>query len=335
MMKSDSIRISQSVLADVAKTNRVGIARKAATLKVDPIANLTERNKYYNVEAIRHLLRYFVHKKEGAIEKNVHVFYNFKGGTGKTSLCYQVASLVALMGYRVLAIDMDPQAHLSSMLWFDEAASHHTIYDALVGGVPFTDCVHTVFEGLDAIPSNLSLTKLEISLSTKNKREGLLKKFLEPIKHKYDFIFIDTNPTISISNINALVASDQVNIVTETQPFSLAGLSLLVEENEKLGHEMEMAFNFKIIANKYEAKTVTSQEVLGALRTDYKESAFKTVVRKNEDINIASKKHLPVCVFANKKSPGFEDILDLTYELLEMSRKANVSKKESPMEKVA
>ena len=79
---------------------------------------------------------------------------------------------------------------------------------------------------------------------------------------------------------------------------------------------MEMIFNFRIIANKYEAKTITSQEVLGALRVDYKEAMFKTVVRKSEDINVASKKSLPVCVFAKKKTPAFEDILDLTKEII-------------------
>ena len=321
MSKTDAIKMTRIVMSSLAGVNKATIGRKIVADDIQSLPDSLPNRKAYGIEAIRKVVGCYIKQKKSYIQKKVHTFYNFKGGTGKTSLCYQVASHLVFMGYNVLTIDMDPQAHLSSLEWFSEEEEYPTIYDVLINGEPIENTIKTVFSGLDAIPSNLLLTKLEILLSAKTRRETLLSKVIEPLKERYDFILIDTNPTISITNMNALIASDQINIITETHPLSLHGLGILIEEQEFLFREMELPFNYRIIANKYESKTATAQEVLGVLRSDYRESVCRTVVRKSEDINIASKKHLPISIFSNKKSPAFEDIIDLTREIIDMSIK--------------
>jgi len=319
MSFESQLNFTQRIISDLSKVSVSTVSRFIAGEKV--IAEETSGNKIkkYNLESTRHIIRSLLSPDRKDVLKKIQVFYNFKGGTGKTSLCYQTATHLAIMGYKVLAIDLDPQGHLSGSLRFEESGKYATIYDVLLNGEPIQDAIWSVFPGLDAIPSNLALTRIEVLLSQKNRREEILKKILDPLKSQYDFILIDTNPTISTLNMNALVAADHINVVCETHPYSLAGLGILIEEMEKFFDDMQLPLSYTIIANKYEAKTATAQEVLGALRADYKEAMLETVVRKCEDINISTKKQLPLCCVAGKRSIAVEDIVDFIHELLKIS----------------
>ena len=105
----------------------------------------------------------------------------------------------------------------------------------------------------------------------------------------------------------------------ETQPFSLKGLEMLVRELKDFSIAMDQPINYKIIPNKYESKTATSQEVLGSLRHDYKEVVMESIIRRSEDMNISAKKRMPVCAFCKKNSIAFEDICDLSLAILKES----------------
>jgi len=249
-------------------------------------------------------------------EKKVQVFFNFKGGTGKTSLCHQLSVFFSLIGFKVLVIDCDPQAHLSYSLGFDEHEDNKTLYDVIVNNVPIENVIQKVYHTLDCIPSNLSLTRLELPLNQKPNREKVISRTIEPLKSKYDFIFIDTNPTISTVNRNVTLAADVLNIVCETQPYSLKGLEMLVEEIKSFSQAMEMEIYYRIIPNKYESKTATSQEAIGTLRRDYREHVMESVVRKCEDFNISVKKRKPLVAFCSRSSIAFEDLCDLGKEIL-------------------
>jgi chromosome partitioning protein len=310
------MELNQTVISKLAGFNRAYISRFVASNNISTVFD-GGKSKRYSVENTRKIMKGLCELSKKTVTKKVQVFYNFKGGTGKTSLCYQMATHLTLMGYDVLAIDLDPQGHLSTSMIGEKSIDLPTMYDVLVNSLPIQDAVSHVCEGLDLIPGNLALTRLEIQLSQKTKREEVLKRTISPVVDSYDFVLIDTNPTISILNMNALAASDHVNVVCETQPYSLSGLGLLVEELKSFGDEMEKSLSYHIIANKYESKTASAQEVLGALRADYKEHMFESVIRKSEDVNIASKIRLPVSAFASKRSLAFEDIIDLLHEFLQ------------------
>jgi len=236
-----------------------------------------------------------------------------------------MATLVALFGYNILVIDCDPQAHLSHAFGFDIYADYLTLFDIIDLGIPIEKTITQVCEGLDFIPSNLSMTRLETTLGMKHGREFILQKKLNSIKDNYDYIFLDTNPSIGILNQNALTASDLVNIVCETQPFSLKGLEILLRELENFDTAMNLKTNFKIIPNKYDQKTASSQEVLGILRANYKEFVLNSVIRRCEEFNASAKNKIPIHAFAKKTSNAFIDVCELARELINIS---TISKEE-------
>jgi chromosome partitioning protein len=314
----DKITFNQRLICFLSGQTTSTISRYMNEKKIPYIAEFGNSRKKYSYEEARKVIRHFV-ADQLEVSKKVQVFFNFKGGTGKTSLCHQIAVHLSLLGFKVLAIDCDPQSHLSSSLGFNEYSEDLTLFDVLINSVPIQNTIQEVYPGLDAIPSNLSMTKVEIPLAQRSNRERLLDKTLEPLTKVYDYILLDTNPTISNLNHSATYAADRLNIVCETQPYSLKGLSMLVQEIENFSDEMEQDVEFCIIPNKYESKTVTSQEALGSLRHDYKEAVMDSLVRKCEDINISARRKMPIHEFCSIKSMALEDIKDLANEILQKS----------------
>lgn len=311
----DTITFNQKLISVVSGQATPAISRYMGDKEIPFISESNNSRKRYSFENTRKVIKHFV-ADQLRVKEKVQVFFNFKGGTGKTSLCHQVAVHLTLLGFKVLAVDCDPQAHLSSTFGFNEYSDDMTLYDVLINGVDIMSIIKPVYPGLDVIPSNLSMTTVEIPFSQKANREKLLSKFLQPLKNTYDFILLDTNPTISNLNQSITYASDRLNIVCETQPYSLKGLSMLIREIQDFSKEMEHTINYCIIPNKYESKTVTSQEALGTLRHEYKEAVLESLVRKCEDINISAQKKLPIHAFVASKSIALEDIRDLTNELV-------------------
>ncbi len=315
-----NMSFNQSMIARISGVTANLVSRTAVAQKIDPLESERSHDKRYGIENIRKITNILYAESRRPIQQKVNVFYNFKGGTGKTSLCYQIATHLALLGFKVLALDLDPQAHLSLAMQVPEDYNGPTIYDILINNVSLDEAKINIFPGLDLLPSNISMTRIEVPLSTKTKREEKLMEILKPYKNQYDYIIIDTNPTISTLNMNALVASDRINIVCETQPFSLAGLRVLVDELISFCKDMRVEANFCIIPNKYEIKTATAQEILGALRSEYGASVINAVVRKSEEINISSKKRMPISSFCKSRSTAFEDIMDLLHEIVRQSQ---------------
>ena len=314
----ENITFNQKLISFVSGQTTTAISRYMSENKIPFTTESANSRKRYSFEQVSKVIKNFI-ADQLQVKEQIQVFYNFKGGTGKTSLCHQVAVHLALMGFKVLAVDCDPQAHLSSTFGFNEYSDDLTVYDALINGVDINSTIKQVYPGLDLVPSNLSMTTVEIPFSQKPNREKLVSKLLSPLKKKYDFILVDTNPTISNLNQSITYSADRLNIVCETQPYSLKGLSMLVREIQDFSKEMEHSINYCIIPNKYESKTVTSQEALGTLRHEYKEAVLNSLVRKCEDINISAQRKLPIHAFVGSKSVALEDIRDLTNELIEKS----------------
>lgn len=287
----------------------------------DPIGGKkNQKNQKYYLRDAREVIRN-IFAKNYIVQKKVLCFYNFKGGTGKTSICFQVSSHLAMMGFKVLVIDADPQGHLSTSLGFDNSQGYLTLFDVLKENLPFNNAVKNVFSGLDCIPANLSLTRIEVALNEMPRREERIRMALETVKQDYDYIIFDTNPTISNLNRNVLTASDLVNIVCETQPYSLNGLKLLMDDIQSFYRSMTMRPpSMVIIPNKYEDRMSSSGEAMSLLRKNYSEIMKPDfAVRKSEDINIAAKLSLPLGVFAKSNSNAFEDIIEVINYIIELT----------------
>ncbi len=314
----ETITFNQKLISFMSGQPASSISRYMSEKKVPVADESVSHRKRYSFDSTRNVLKNFV-SDQLEVKEKIQVFFNFKGGTGKTSLCHQVAVHLALLGFNVLAIDCDPQAHLSTTFGFSEDSEDLTLYDVLINNVDILSIVKGVYPGLDVIPSNLSMTTIEVPFSQRSNREKIVSKVLQPLKEKYDFILLDTNPTISNLNQSITYAAERLNIVCETQPYSLKGLGMLVKEILEFSKIMEHHINYCIVPNKYESKTVTSQETLGTLRHDYKEAVLDSLVRKCEDINISAQKKLPIHSFSSLKSMAMEDIRDLVNELVQKS----------------
>lgn len=305
---------SQKIISKLSNVAASTVSRSIKDWGVESISPENSKIKKYSLQDTRGIIQKIL--PESMVTHKIHTFYNMKGGTGKTSVCAQISSHLAILGYKVLVIDCDPQAHMTSILGFPEGEDYMTIYDTIVNNVPMSEAIVNVMPGLDVILSNLSLSRVEVPLSQKNRREEKLLGAIEEVKNAYDFIVLDTNPSFSNLNLNALYCADQIYLICETAPFSLYGLRVMLKETIAFFEEMNKPLNYKILANKYESKTTTAQEVLGYLRANYKDNVMDSIVRKCEDINIASKECRPLATFCKPNSVAFEDIMDLLHEFL-------------------
>ena len=243
------------------------------------------------------------------------MFYNVKGGTGKSTLTAQYVMQAALLGYRVLAIDLDGQGHLTLNLDVLDAHELPTIYDVLINDLPIQDAIINVAPGLDLIPANLGLCTIEIPLNQKSRREYRLSEAIAKVADQYDLIIADTNPAASILNSSMLVAADLVNVVCATNPLSFHGMSLVMATIEDMEREFSRQLDVRIIPNMYDNREVISQEVLGELKSQFADHCTTTVVSRSADLNEATKRRTTVWQ-VNSRGTGAQDIGSLTRELI-------------------
>jgi chromosome partitioning protein len=252
---------------------------------------------------------------KNAARHKIQMFYNVKGGTGKSTLTAQYVMRAAMMGLDVLAIDLDGQGHLTVNLDILDAHERPTIYDVLINDLPIDQAVMNVAPGLDLIPGNLGLCNIEIPLNSKPRREYRLSEAIAKIADRYDLIVADTNPAASILNSSMLVGSNLVNIVCATNPLSFHGMSLVMATIEMMEREFSRELEVKIIPNLYDNREVISQEVLGELRAQFPEYCTKSVVNRSADLNEATKRRTTVWD-VNSKGVAAKDINSLTEELV-------------------
>lgn len=318
MIDIETDGLVQRTIARLCNVSPTTISRYISTNHYKPLNIKVHKNQRFSISDSREVIQNITIKNDLDIFKKKFAFYNFKGGVGKTSICFQFASHMAIMGYNVLVIDADPQAHLSSSCGFSSDNNYLTIYDFLIRDVPFDNVKKTIFQGLDCVPANLSLTRLEDDLAKIDNKSNKFATAMTDVEKKYDFIFVDTNPTISLLNRNIVVFSEVVNIVCETQPYSLNGLKLLLDDLTNFYNHMKIPpRDLNIIPNKYEDRAASSAEAMTALRdyySDYIKPDF--AIRKSEDINISAKLGKPLALFAKKNSIALEDIIELIHYFL-------------------
>ncbi len=321
MRKYEASGLTQAFIGKLAGgVSTSTVSRYIKKNGIKPMANSSNRNLRYPIEDVANIV-FHLFSKSFELSHKVQTFYNFKGGTGKTSLCFQISSHMALLGFKVLVIDADPQGHLSTSFGIRNDENHRTLFDIIAENIPISDAVHFVYPNLHCIPANLSLTRLEVALNQMPKREERVQIAFADSLEKYDFIMFDSNPTISQLNRNLIAFSDRLNVICETQPYSLNGLKILFEDLERFCESMQMKMpDISIIPNKYEDRTSSSAEAMTILR-EYYSSYMKPdfAVRKSEDINISAKNCLPLSFFAKSNSIAFEDIVDLLHYLLKQS----------------
>lgn len=316
-MNGESIKLTQRIMASISLEHPSSINRFISANSIAHIDMGNQRNLRYSLDSIIKILKTFIANKKHP-DKKIWGFYNFKGGTGKTSLCFQISSLLALYGYRVLVIDVDPQGNLSNSLGFDLSENYLTLYDVVAKMVPVKEAIREIFPGFDCIPSNIACSRFDMELSLMGRREEQFKLRLTPILGEYDFVIFDTNPNISYIIRNILMFCDLLCVPCETQPYSISALRVLFDDMKTFFDIMDVESpDIVIIPNKYEERYGSSAEAMTILRQNFGEYLIPDfAVRKAEDFNIAAKEGLPLPCVCKKNSIALQDVVELTHSLL-------------------
>ncbi len=255
------------------------------------------------------------------------LFLNFKGGTGKTSLSSSYAWRLAEMGYGVLLVDLDSQGHATKCLGFEGEDFERTLLDVLVKKQPLSGVIQkSSLPNLDFIPSNLSMSTVDLALMPMAGREFKLKNALKEVEAHYDFIIFDAPPSFGLLNLNALMAADDLLVPVLADFLSFHGLKLLFETvnslEEDLGHVLDHVF---IVVNSFNATFKLAKEALAALQQHYPEYLMPTVIRQCTRFAQASSEGMPIFRF-DRDSKGAGDVQKLLDEVLARLVKAAAEK---------
>lgn len=244
------------------------------------------------------------------------VFANQKGGVGKTTTAVSLGAYLAQAGKRVLLVDFDPQGNLSSSVGADP--SKPGIYEVITNQVPALKAIQNCTDStLQVLASNINLSGAAVELIGENEREFFLRKNLQPLKEHFDFIFIDSPPSLDLITINGLVAADFVFIPLQCEYFAMEGLTQLVKTiqavQKSLNKQLEIG---GIILTMYDSRTNLAQEVAKEAVKYFKEKVFRTIIPRNVHLGEAPSHGLTINQY-RPGSPGAKAYEKLAEEVIE------------------
>lgn len=259
---------------------------------------------------------------------NVIAIANQKGGVAKTTTAINLAASLAIANQRVLLIDLDPQSNLTSGVGMKgRSADAGTIYEALTDPDlnPRDVVIATAIEHLSILPADRNLTGAEIELVTAEQREARLKRITDALRDDFDFIFIDSPPSLGLLTLNALVAADTVLVPLNCEYFALEGIAELLQTIERVRAAFNPSLALEgVLLTMYDDRTNLGQQVSANIREYFGERVYRTVIPRNVRLGEAPSHGVPVILY-DARSRGAEAYVAFAHEFAGRRRGAAVA----------
>ncbi len=242
---------------------------------------------------------------------------NQKGGTGKTTTAVNLSHALACVGKKILLIDLDPQGNSTSGVGINKNIIKKSVYDVLLNKMSIQEVViKNQYNCLDIVPCNISLTGAEIELVGALSRETRLRKAIQLVKDQYEFIFIDSPPSLGLLTLNALVASDSIVIPIQCEFYALEGVSQLLQTINLIRDGLNQDLQIEgVLLTMADFRTNLTSEVIGEIKKFFKEKVYEAIIPRNIKLSEAPSFGKPIILY-DGFSIGAKKYQELAQEFL-------------------